>query len=100
MNNENGNRPVFSVRFGSVKAAVWRNAIDNGEVRGAFYNVTCNRSYRDVDDNWHDTQSFGYEDLLPLAKAIDQCHSWIAEQISRDATCGSTNRDATHPTEV
>lgn len=48
-------RPVHSVRYGAIQAAVWRNQTKNGPM----YNVTVNRSYRQ-DSHWHDSISFGY----------------------------------------
>jgi hypothetical protein len=77
------NRPVHSIRYGMVKVAVWRNMVDMGNASKPMYNVTSSRLYKDGDE-WRDTQSFGYEDLLPLAKALNEAHTWIADQLVRD----------------
>ena len=70
-------KPVQEVRFGSVKAAVWKNRNTNG-VR---YNTTFSRIYKDKEDNqWKSTDSFGHLDLLLLAKVADHTHTWIAQQ--------------------
>ena len=45
-----------------------------------MHNVTVSRSYRDEDGEWQESSSFGEGDLLPLAKALDDAHSWIHEQ--------------------
>ena len=66
---------IYEVRFGSIKAAIWENRTDNG-IR---YNVTLARIYKDG-EQWKSTDSFGRDDLLLLAKVIDQAHSWIFEQ--------------------
>jgi hypothetical protein len=79
------NRPVHNVRYGTIKAAIWRNVVDNGNASRPMYNVTISRSYKDVEDNWKDSQSFGYDDLLVVSKAMNDCHSWIAAQLFRDA---------------
>jgi len=74
-----GNRakaPVKTLRLGRIKAAVWENEND----RQRFYNVTFARSYLDETKNWHDSDSFGRDDLLLLAKLADQAHSFIFEQ--------------------
>lgn len=68
-------RPVHVVRFGSVKAAIWLNQTS----AGPMYNVTMSRSYKDSEDQWQESSSFGMDDLLPLAKALDDAHSWIHE---------------------
>lgn len=73
-------RPVHTVRFGAIKAAVWLNETSVGPI----HNVTVSRSYKDG-DAWKDTGSFGYDDLLTLAKAINAAHSWINEQRQRAA---------------
>lgn len=87
-------RPVHSVRYGAIRAAIWRNALETGDATRPMYNVTLTRSYRDAGGNWQDTQSFGYDDLLVVAKVADQCHTWIAEQLARD-TLAARQADAT-----
>ena len=69
------NKPVQEVRLGAVKAAIWKNDTDSG-VR---FNVTICRLYKDGDD-WKDTDSFGRDDLLLVAKVADLAHTWICEQ--------------------
>jgi hypothetical protein len=69
------NKPAHEVRLGAIKAAVWENSV--GE--GTRYNVTISRIYKDG-DQWKSTESFGREDLLLLAKVVDQAHSWIYQQ--------------------
>lgn len=65
-------RPVHVVRFGRIKAVVWLNQTTAGPI----HNVTVSRSYKKGEE-WHETSSFGYEDLLTLAKAVNGAHSWI-----------------------
>lgn len=77
------NRPVHSIRYGMVKVAIWRNVVDMGNASRPMYNVTCSRLYKDGDE-WRDTQSFGYDDLLSLSKASNEAHTWIADQLVRD----------------
>lgn len=67
-------RPVHEVRFGAVRAAIWRNESQNGP----WYSVTLSRLYKDG-DQWRDSTSFGRDDLLLVAKASDCAHTWIAE---------------------
>lgn len=68
-------RPVHEVRLGSIKAAIWENQTE----KGVRHNVTLRRLYRQ-DGQWKDSDSFGRDDLLLLAKIIDQAHTWIHEQ--------------------
>jgi len=67
--------PVHEVRFGSIKAAIWENETS----AGVRHNVTVSRIYKDGDD-WRQTESFGRDDLLVLAKVVNEAHSWIFGQ--------------------
>ncbi len=67
--------PVHEVRIGGIKAAIWENETSIG----TRHNVTVTRLYKDGDE-WKQTESFGRDDLLNLAKVVDQAHSWIFEQ--------------------
>ena len=82
------NRPVQTIRYGSVRAAIWRNIVDNGNASRPLYCVTFSRSYRDGENAWKESAGFGANDLLLLAKAADEAHTWIARQRSADATAG------------
>ena len=72
---KNNNGPVHEIRLGAIKAAIWQNDTQNG-VR---HNVTVSRLYKDGDD-WKQTDSFGRDDLLLVAKVVDQAHSWILSE--------------------
>ena len=71
--------PVKTLRLGRIKAAIWENETDKQK----FYNVTFARGYPDDAKNWHDSDSFGRDDLLPVAKLADQAHTFIFEQCAR-----------------
>ena len=66
-------QPAHRVRMSRVEAAIWEN---QGET-GTWYNVTVSRSYRDASDEWKSTDSFSADDLLVLAKVVNEAHSWI-----------------------
>ena len=76
------NRPVQTIRYGAVRATIWRNVVDNGNASRAMYSVTLSRSYKDSQNDWKESGSFGPNDLLLLAKAADEAHTWIARQKS------------------
>ncbi len=73
-----GPAPVKTLRLGRIKAAVWENAAD----QRTFYNVTFARTYMDEEKKFHDSDSFGRDDLLLLAKLADQAHSYICDRMS------------------
>jgi hypothetical protein len=68
------NKPPAKFRDGVLTVTVWKNAGD----KGAFYSVTPSRSYK-KDDAWKETDRFGYDDLMPLAKLLNEAHTWIRD---------------------
>jgi hypothetical protein len=74
--------PVKTLRLGRIKAAIWENESDNQK----FYSVSFARGYLDEAKNWHDSDSFGRDDLLLVAKLADQAHTFIFEQGARART--------------
>lgn len=73
-------KPLRTLRIGAVQAAIWRN---DGE-KGPFYNVTFERRYRDSQEQWQSSHSFGRDDLLILAKIADEAHTIVCNQQSKD----------------
>jgi hypothetical protein len=66
----------------NVRAAIWANDTEGG-VR---YNTTVSRIYKDPrDDQWKNSDSFGRDDLLLLAKVLDIAHTWISEQTQNES---------------
>ncbi len=71
-------QPIHEVRLESIKAAIWKNQSESG----TRFDVSVTRLYKDG-DHWKSTDSFGRDDLLLLAKVIDQTHSWIFDNGKR-----------------
>ena len=80
--SEKKTRPVHQVRYGNVSAAVWSNETKSGRM----LTVTVSRSYKTKSDDgetvYGDSSSFSRDDLLPLAKALNECHTFICSQKS------------------
>jgi hypothetical protein len=57
------NLPVKTFRLGRIKAAVWENQAEQ-----KFYSVAFARTYVDDENKYHDTDSFGRDDLPLVAK--------------------------------
>ncbi len=74
-------RPVHEVRIGRIRAAIWENETQNG----MRHNVTFSRLYKDDDDKWKDSSSFGRDDLPVLAKVVDRAHTWIYDFAQKTA---------------
>src|SRR5690348_11327414 len=71
-------RPVATLRLGRIKAAIWENPVEGRK----FYNVTFTRTYRDEQKQFHDTSSFGRDDLPLVAKLADEAHTYIFKRLS------------------
>src|SRR5580658_5053288 len=70
--------PVFTCRHRALKAAVWRNETDNG----VMFNTTLSRSYKDGEE-WRESQSFGWDDLLIVAELLRTCYGFIAREMAK-----------------
>ena len=68
-------KPISEVRIGSIKAAIWQNNTDSG----ARFNVTFQRLYRDEQNKWRSTDSFGRDDLLVLARVAQRAFDSVHE---------------------
>ncbi len=69
--------PAHKIRNGVLQVTIWRNTTDNGKV---WYSVNTSRSYKAGDDGWRQSDSLNTDDLLPMAKLLDQAHTWITRQ--------------------
>ena len=82
-------RPVRVVRIRNIRGNIWANSLPSDQV---VYNVTIDRLWKDDDQTndggevtkkgeWHQSQSFGRDDLLLVGKVADLCHTWIYQRI-------------------
>ena len=87
-------KPVRVVRIRNIRGNIRGNQPQNGQV--VYYNVTIDRLWKDDDQvndggevtkkgEWHQSQSFGRDDLLLVAKVADLCHTWIYRRIQDQA---------------
>ena len=75
------NAPVDKFRVGRIHVSIWENAGPNGP----YYAASFERRYKDAQDQWQSSSSFGSRELLSLAKAADRAHDAIAELETRAA---------------
>ena len=68
------NKPIETLRDGVIKATIWKNTTDKGDV----YNVELVRSY-EKDGNWHDTNSLSGGEVLKAANLLTEAHNTIRE---------------------
>ena len=73
--------PAHKLRIGVLQATIWRNISE----KGTWYSVTPSRSYKQGDETWRETDSLGYDDILAMAKLLDEAHTWITRQMQADS---------------
>ena len=83
--------PAHKIRISNLQVTIWRNLSDNG----TWYSVDPNRSYKKGDDTWKETSSLGFDDLLTMAKLLDQAHDWIVAAMQADAKARKAKQAAT-----
>ena len=67
--------PVYEIRMGLIKASVWENQTK----QGTNYVVTVIRLFKNGTD-WKESSRFYRDDLLIVAKLLDQAHTWIFQK--------------------
>ena len=72
--------PAHKIRFANLHVTIWRNTSD----KGPWYSVEPARSYRNGDETWKETTSFGTDEILILAELLRQAFAWIAKQKQAD----------------
>jgi hypothetical protein len=73
-------RPVHEIRYGALKATIWRHESD----KGPWFNVVLTRSYKDKAGQWQTADSFGLRHLLEVAKLCDIAHTWIHRELAKE----------------
>lgn len=89
-------KPAHTIRRHGLKVTIWKN----DDANGPFYTATASRSYKDG-DQWKETSSFHQQDLLILAKMVDEAETWMAQEQGKakatpqphDAGQGYTERE-------
>ncbi len=72
------NKPERSFRAGSVCVSVWNN--EKTDPKGKtkeFKTVTFERSYKDKDDEWQKTNSFGINDIPKAITALGRAYEYL-----------------------
>lgn len=69
-------RPVKVIRYGGVKATVWRNQLESGFI----YNTVFTRSYKDKDGKWQETAQFRPNDLHKIQTAAQKVYEFILDK--------------------
>jgi len=73
---EEKQKPAHEIRLGRIRAAIWANPSDRGEV---WFTVTVARLYKDG-DRWQQTTSYRRDDLPLVYRVVNVAYAWIWEQ--------------------
>lgn len=73
------NKPEKKFRAGGITATIWKNTLKDGDKSFDVRSVNLERSYKDKEGNWQNTNSMRSSDLpraiLVLQKAYEFCAS-------------------------
>ncbi len=70
--------PAHKIRVGNLQVVIWRNTSrDKGTT---WYSFDPVRSYKNGDDTWKETTSFGEDEVLIVAELMRQAWAWAAKQ--------------------
>ena len=75
-NTTSKDQPAHKLKLGALSAAIWKTETAKGPV----FNVTFQRAYRDGNDEWKSSTSFGRNNLLPLGLLAGRAFEWITSQ--------------------
>lgn len=75
-------QPIHKLRDGVLQVVIWRNTSTEGKT---YYTVNPQRSYRQGDDTWKETDSLNADDLLAMAELLREAYAWIKMQKRADA---------------
>ena len=77
-------KPVATMRYGSISAAVFRNPVKTKSGETVYsYTVSLRRSYQQ-NGKWAQTHTLRENDLLAAAYALDRCCDFITEARGAD----------------
>jgi hypothetical protein len=68
-------KPAHKIRSGAITVTIWQNESE----KGPWYSVTPSRSYKQGEE-WKESDSYGFDDLMTLAKLLDLAHTWVLTQ--------------------
>ena len=74
------NKPAAKVTVYPVSAAIWRNQTE----KGVLYSVTFQRSYKDDDGKWKNSDSYGKTELLIQEKVCQLAFAKVLELEQND----------------
>ena len=77
--NENKNQPEKKFRAGAVSATVWLNQAQTKEGKSTAYRtISIERSYKDKNEQWQNTNSMRVNDLPRATLVLTKAYEYLA----------------------
>jgi len=77
-------KPKHNIRVGACQVAIWEN---RAKVKGAdvtFLSAQVSRGYKDKNDEWQKTDSFGLNDVPKIILALNKAYDIMAVKETDD----------------
>jgi len=76
-----GKPPVQKIRFGGMSVSIWEN---ENKDKQKFHTITMERSYKDKDDAWNNTQTLRHSDLPKAILVLQKAYEAVPELFKTD----------------
>lgn len=77
MSDDKKNQPEKKFRIGNMTATIWKNTNQKDGKEIAFYTVSLQRSYKDKDNNWKNTDSMRNNDIPKAVLALNKAYEYL-----------------------
>jgi hypothetical protein len=78
------NKPLVSVKAGTVTGAVWENSIESHGKTVTVLKATVNRRYKAKDGSWQNGNSFGRTEIPLVIYCLEKCFEKIVNEDSNN----------------
>ncbi len=72
--------PIYKQKSHGIEVAVWKREHEDK----VFYSISVNRSYRDKDGDWQNSNSFNLEDQTILMDFLDRAFKHAQARLDAD----------------
>lgn len=86
MANEKNTKPEKQFRSGAITASIWKNTAEVNGKETEFKTIAVNRSYKDKDDKWQNTNSFRISDLPKVQLVCQKAYEYLMLNNENDET--------------
>lgn len=89
-NNQENTRPEKNFKVGAVRASVWKRTYDTRDGRKFdARRVVLDRSYKDVQGEWKNTNSYDANDIPKAILALEQAYAYLTTKDNTDSSAAS-----------